>query len=61
MLGRIEQTIVPKEPAKPPILAATSAARWIKRKVVLNGADPCASAVSIEDVRVRQAEGGVGL
>jgi hypothetical protein len=27
----------------------------------MNGADPCASAVSTDDVRVRHAEGGEGL
>lgn len=27
----------------------------------MNGADPCASAVSTDDVRVRHAEGGAGL
>jgi hypothetical protein len=35
--------------------------RWTKRKVVMNGVDPCASAVSTDDVRVRHAEGGAGL
>jgi hypothetical protein len=50
-----------EEPAEPPILAAVGAVRWTKRKVVMNGADPCASAVSTDDVRVRHAEGGAGL
>jgi hypothetical protein len=50
-----------EEPAVPPILAAVGAVRWTKRKVVMNGADPCASAVSTDDVRVRHAEGGAGL
>lgn len=39
MLGRIEKTIAPEEPAEPPTLAATGAVRWMKRKVVvMNGA-----------------------
>ena len=50
-----------EEPAEPPILAAAGAVRWTMRKVVMNGADPCASAVSTDDVRVRHAEGGLGL
>lgn len=43
-LERIEQTIITEEPAEPPTsVAATGAARWTKRKVVMNGrVDPCA-------------------
>lgn len=56
-----KQTMTREEPAEPPILAAVGAVRWTKRKVVMKGADPCASAVSTDDVRVRQADGGAGL
>ena len=57
------RTITPEELAEPPMLPAMGAVRWTKRKVVMNGADPCASMVSTDDVRVRHrdAEGGVGL
>ena len=48
------------ESAEPPRLAVAGAARWTMRKVVMNGADPCTSAVSADDVRVRQA-GRAGL
>lgn len=50
-----------EELAVPPILAAVGAVRWTKRNDVMNGADPCASAVSTVDVRVRHAEGEAGL
>jgi hypothetical protein len=46
--------------AEPPRLAAAGAERWTKRKVVINGADPCASVVRTDDVRARHA-GGMGL
>lgn len=35
-----ELTIVLDEAEEPPRLAAAGAARWTKRKVVMNGADP---------------------
>lgn len=60
-VGLDKRTMTLEEPAVPPILAAVGAVRWTKRKVVMNGADPCASAVSTDDVRVRHAEGGAGL
>lgn len=50
-----------EELPEPPILAAVGAVRWTKRKDVMNGADPCASTVSTDDVRVRHVEGGAGL
>ena len=61
MVQEDKRTMTWEEPAEPPILAAAGAVRWTMRKVVMNGADPCASAVSTDDVRVRHAEGGVGL
>ena len=61
MVREDKRTMTWEEPAEPPILAAAGAVRWTIRKVVMNGADPCASAVSTDDVRVRHAEGGVGL
>ena len=60
-IGLGKRTITLEELAEPPILAAVGAVRWTKRNVVMNGADPCASAVSTDDVRVRHAEGGAGL
>jgi hypothetical protein len=33
-------TMVLDEAEEPPRLAATGAARWTKRKIVMNGADP---------------------
>jgi hypothetical protein len=60
-IGLDKRTITLEELAVPPMLAAVGAVRWTKRKVVINGADPCASAVSTDDVRVRHAEGGAGL
>ena len=61
MGGGYERTMAWEEPAEPPILAAAGAVRWTKRKVVIKGADPCASAVRIDDVRVGHAGGGAGL
>ncbi len=55
-----KRTITLEDPAEPLRLAATGAVKWTKRKLVMNGADPCASAVSTGDVRVRQAGGGGG-
>lgn len=60
MVWKDKRTMAWEEPAEPPILAAAGAVRWTMRKVVMNGADPCASAVSTDDVRVRHAEGGAG-
>lgn len=61
MGGGYERTMAREEPAEPPILAAAGAARWTIRKVVMKGADPCASAVRTDEVRVRHAGGGAGL
>jgi hypothetical protein len=60
-MGLDKRTITPEELAEPPMLAAVGAVRWTKRNDVMNGADPCASAVSTDDVRVRHAGGGAGL
>lgn len=57
-LGKL--TMVLDEAGEPPRLAAAGAARWTMRKVVMNGADPCASVVRTDDVRVRHV-GCVGL
>jgi hypothetical protein len=42
--------------AELPRLAAAGAVRCMRRKVVMNGADPCVRAVSTDDARVRQDE-----
>ena len=60
MVGLFELTMVLDEAEEPPRLAAAGAARWTKRNVVMKGADPWASAVRADDVRVRHG-GCVGL
>jgi len=60
-IGLYKRTITLEELAEPPILAAVGAMRWTKRNDEIKGADPCASTVSTDDVRVRHAGGGAGL
>jgi hypothetical protein len=39
-MGYVKLTMVRDEVAEPPRLAVMGAARWTKRKVVMNGAEP---------------------
>jgi hypothetical protein len=61
VLGRIEKTIAPEEPAEPPTLAAMDAVRWMKRKVVVctneRGRSGIASAKGAKGAR-RDERGG---